>query len=437
MAAYERARDELIEKNLAMLESLGIKDLLASLPALYRSSQRKGTKKRKSKVAIGNDEEFLPPPCEESFGYSSDDCSGSQAEKVKCTTKRKKKGGSGNRILRDSQGTREERHIIEGATSTPPTQPSTDHVEGMSVVAAQPTQLPCIATNNEDQDKEPMFVRLAEEFDVDFSHPHVKAVTDYMLNGRYSDYRHELYRRVKSFPTIEEAREHPDAEIDPNYWNHICDYMKTKAYIEKSKANTTKRSNVKVLHCCGSKSFVRRRAELKESEMGRIEFYKATHCKDGFWTSDGAEKNYNEMIKLKNQPVPEGETPMTEDQICDKVLGRAIGYVRGLGYGVRPDTSIKVAHVMRGQLQECTKRADEAERRAEVAEQRAEVAERRAEVAERRAEVAERRAEELTEEVTSQRSTIDSLTVKTNRLESLYEKLASRMDMGSSPTSTW
>ncbi|KAF7129360.1 hypothetical protein RHSIM_Rhsim01G0157700 [Rhododendron simsii] len=228
---------------------------------------------------------------------------------------------------------------------------------------------------------------------------------------------------------IEEAREHPDAEIDPNYWNHICDYMKTEEFIEKSKANTTKRSNMKVLHYCGSKSFVRRREELKESEMGRIEFYKATHCKNGFWTSDGAEKNYNEMIKLKNQPVPEGETPMTEDQICDKVLGRAIGYVRGLGYGVRPDTSIKVAHAMRGQLQECTKRADEAERRAEVAEQRAEVAE-------RRAEVAERRAEELTEEVISQRSTIDSLTVKTNRLESLYEKLASRMDMGSSPTST-
>ncbi|KAI8560862.1 hypothetical protein RHMOL_Rhmol04G0288600 [Rhododendron molle] len=149
MTAYERARDEQVEKNLAMLESLGIKDLIASLPALYWSSQRKGTKKRKSKVAIGNDEEFLPPVCKESFGYSSDDSSGSQADKVKCTTRRKKKGGSGNRILRDSQGTREERHIIEGATLTPPTQPSTDHVEGMSVVAAQPTQLPCIATNNE------------------------------------------------------------------------------------------------------------------------------------------------------------------------------------------------------------------------------------------------------------------------------------------------
>ncbi|KAI8532390.1 hypothetical protein RHMOL_Rhmol11G0211500 [Rhododendron molle] len=399
MTAYERARDEQVQKNLAMLKSLGIKDLIASLPALYRSSQRKGTKKQKSKVAIGNDEEFLPPVCEESFGYSSDDSFGSEADKVKCTTRRKKKGGSGNRILRDSQGTQEERHIIEGATSTPPTQPSTDHVEGMSLVAVQPTQLPCIATNNEglnctaprkprkggrpqsntkrtrgitrglgvqkrlraegkiggvyfpndkwkpmgqnaqvyttevgvvcrmfanlsipywkkmtDQDKEPMFVRLAEEFDVDFSHPHVKAVIDYILNGRYSDYRHQLYRRVKSFPTIEEAREHPDAEIDPNYWNHTCDYMKTKEYT--------------------------------------------------------------------NQPVPEGETPMTEDQICDKVLGRAIGYVRGLGYGVRPDTSIKVAHAMRGQLQECTKRADEAERRAEVAEQRAEVAEQRAEVAE-------------------------------------------------------
>ncbi|XP_058207873.1 uncharacterized protein LOC131320954 isoform X2 [Rhododendron vialii] len=130
----------------------------------------------------------------------------------------------------------------------------------------------------------------------------------------------------------------------------------------------------------------------------------------------------NEMMTLKNQPVPERETPMTEDQICDKVLGRAIGYVRGPGYGVRPDTSIKVAHAMRGQLQECTKRADEAERRADEAE--------------RRAEVGERRAKELTEEVISQRSTIDSLTMKTNRLESLYEKLASRMDMGNSPAST-
>lgn len=111
--------------------------------------------------------------------------------------------------------------------------------------------------------------------------------------------------------------------------------------------------------------------------------------------------------------MPEGETPMTEDEICDKVLGRAIGYVRGLGYGVRPNTSTKVAHAMCAQLQECKKRADEADRRAEVAE---------------------RRAEELTEEVISQWSTIDFLTEKTNRLGSLYKKLASRMDMGSSPT---
>ncbi|KAI8536012.1 hypothetical protein RHMOL_Rhmol10G0221900 [Rhododendron molle] len=73
MTAYERARDEQVEKNLAMLESLGIKDLIASLPALYRSSQRKGTKKRKSKVAIGNDEEFLPPltAAAASYGFCS------------------------------------------------------------------------------------------------------------------------------------------------------------------------------------------------------------------------------------------------------------------------------------------------------------------------------------------------------------------------------
>ncbi|KAG5555619.1 hypothetical protein RHGRI_006312 [Rhododendron griersonianum] len=149
MAEYERERDEQIANNLAILKALGIKYLVASLPALYRISQRKGTRIRKSKVAISNDDEFLPHVGEESFGYSSDDSFGSQADKVKCAAGQKKKGDYANHILRDSQGTREERLIIEGATSTPPTQPSTDHVEGMSVVATQPTQLPCIAANNE------------------------------------------------------------------------------------------------------------------------------------------------------------------------------------------------------------------------------------------------------------------------------------------------
>ncbi|KAI8538120.1 hypothetical protein RHMOL_Rhmol09G0077700 [Rhododendron molle] len=226
---------------------------------------------------------------------------------VKCTTKQKKKGGSGNRILRDSQGTQEDRHIIEGATSTPPTQPSTNHVEGMSMVAAQPTQLPCIATNNEG------------------------------LN---------------------------------------CTAPRKPRKGGRLQSNTKRTRGI-------TRGLGVQKRLRAEGKIGGVYF------PDDKWKPMGRNAQVytteNEMIKLKNQPVPEGETPMTEDQICDKVLGRAIGYVRGLGYGVRPDTSIKVAHAMRGQLQECTKWADEAERRAELAEQRAEVAEKWEEVAEKRA----------------------------------------------------
>lgn len=138
-------------------------------------------------------------------------------------------------------------------------------------------------------------------------------------------------------------------------------------------------------------------------------------------------------MELKNQHVAEGDVPMTEDQICDKVLGRAIGYVPGLGHGVRPNTSTKVTHATRVQLQESAKRVEEAERRANEANQRVEMANRKAKMAIRRAKKAERRAKELNEELITQRSTTNTLTQKINRLESFCDKLASRMDMRSSP----
>ncbi|KAH7854042.1 hypothetical protein Vadar_009419 [Vaccinium darrowii] len=542
MAEYERLRVNKIGRNLSRLNDLGRKAITVPMQPAESASKSAGQGKSKVVISDEDDGEYIPHVSEEGFGYSSDDddSSGTQANQVQYKARQKKKKGPVKHRSRDFQGSREESNIIKGATSTPPTQPSTDHAEGMPMVAAQPTQLPNIAANSEglngmaprkrskgggpesntspisapqsiapnsvvprststtskkrglsrglglqkrlrkegkigdvyfpddiwkplgseastytnevgvvcrmfanlsipywkdmtDEDKEPMFVRLAEEFVVDFSHPHAKAVTDHILNECYSDYRAQLYRRIKSFPSIEEARKHPDAEIDPNHWNHICDYMKSDKYIMKSDANKEKRSKVKVLHCSGSKSFVRRREELKESEMGRIEFYKETHCKEGVWASDGAEKKYKEMMELKNQHVVEGDVPMTEDQICDKVLGRAIGYVPGLGHGVRPNTSTKVTHATRVQLQESAKRVEEAERRANEANQRVEMANRKAKVAIRRAKKAERRAKELNEELITQRSTTNTLTQKINRLESFCDKLASRMDMRSSP----
>ncbi|KAA0052204.1 zinc finger protein ZPR1-like protein [Cucumis melo var. makuwa] len=45
----------------------------------------------------------------------------------------------------------------------------------------------------------------------------------------------------------------------------------------------------------------------------------------------------NQMLELQSQPTPEGSQPLSEDEICDQVLGRQPGYSKGLGWGPKPE----------------------------------------------------------------------------------------------------
>ena len=42
------------------------------------------------------------------------------------------------------------------------------------------------------------------------------------------------------------------------------------------------------------------------------------------------------MLELQHQPVADGAIPMTEAEICEKVLGKRSEYVKGLGFGPKP-----------------------------------------------------------------------------------------------------
>ncbi|KAA0049798.1 zinc finger protein ZPR1-like protein [Cucumis melo var. makuwa] len=42
------------------------------------------------------------------------------------------------------------------------------------------------------------------------------------------------------------------------------------------------------------------------------------------------------MLELQSQPIAKGSQPLSEDEICDQVLGRRPGYSRGLGLGPKP-----------------------------------------------------------------------------------------------------
>ncbi|KAK3230394.1 hypothetical protein Dsin_002275 [Dipteronia sinensis] len=53
------------------------------------------------------------------------------------------------------------------------------------------------------------------------------------------------------------------------------------------------------------------------------------------WINDKARDKFEQMIALQTKSVEDGSLISDED-ICEKVLGKRSGYVKGLGFGPRP-----------------------------------------------------------------------------------------------------
>ncbi|XP_049404424.1 uncharacterized protein LOC125867876 isoform X2 [Solanum stenotomum] len=111
----------------------------------------------------------------------------------------------------------------------------------------------------------------------------------------------------------------------------------------------------------GSKAFVTARAELGKTnpegvEPDRIEFYKHTHyTSEKGWSSLEAETHYNNMTDLKDI-YTSGESSMTIDEIVDTILGTKSGYIKGLGYRPKPNTTRSTQRRM-AELEDSLKKA--------------------------------------------------------------------------------
>ncbi|KAA0067296.1 formin-like protein 4 isoform X2 [Cucumis melo var. makuwa] len=71
-------------------------------------------------------------------------------------------------------------------------------------------------------------------------------------------------------------------------------------------------------------------------EVSEIELFQLTHSneKNG-WVNEAKEK-YDGRVELKTTSSQEGSEPLLEREICDRVLGKRSGHVKGQGWGPRP-----------------------------------------------------------------------------------------------------
>ncbi|KAM5549797.1 hypothetical protein ABKV19_000955 [Rosa sericea] len=217
-------------------------------------------------------------------------------------------------------------------------------------------------------------VRLVREKFKLGNEPHVNEAIEANMKRRYSTWRYNLHKAFLQYESAEEALENRPQNVGEDDWDFLINWWHDDEWLELSGKNKKNRDKLTITHCAGTKAFSRIRYENQNPETGeepsRIDMFKLTRFRENkkTWVGDVAENAYGEMTKLRNpEQTDEGsEKVMSDDEIYDKVLSTIVGpprsgYIRGLGAGPKPKNS-KVSN-NHSQLQEATRRADEAERR--------------------------------------------------------------------------
>ncbi|KAJ8636403.1 hypothetical protein MRB53_010670 [Persea americana] len=185
-----------------------------------------------------------------------------------------------------------------------------------------------------------------------------------LLNGFKNVNR--LHSHYKRFDNHVVACQKPYEGVSQEDWEMCCNRFCSDDFQKVSKKNYENRQQLKVNHCAGSKSFVQYLHETCDAPIGRIELWKKTHHSlEKGWSTLECQLLYEKMIRLQSHSTKEDSTPLTDDEICKRVLGTRPGYVRGLGHGVvaPPSSSIGLHNDQR--VEELTNTATVAERQAQ------------------------------------------------------------------------
>ncbi|CAL5353542.1 unnamed protein product [Camellia sinensis] len=210
-------------------------------------------------------------------------------------------------------------------------------------------------TDISEEDKETLVAYLQEGFKFTNEPYAIESILN-LMHDRYKSYRHDLRQRFRSFPTMESALADPPENMEKETWKFLCEKWSDKDYKVRCGKNKLNREKLKVLHTAGSKAFrkvqydERDRATGEELEL--VELYKKTHFseKKEAWVHADAEIRHYKLEKRQEKAIEEGSCPISDEQLSIEVFGQKVGYIRGLGRGRKPSTTLS-GKLTRAQLE--------------------------------------------------------------------------------------
>ncbi|KAL3619006.1 hypothetical protein CASFOL_037234 [Castilleja foliolosa] len=186
---------------------------------------------------------------------------------------------------------------------------------------------------------DPCIDHMQIHLDVNMDKPGVRQCVIERLKNSSRQQRYRLHVHYKKFGNVREAkRNKPDSVNDQQQWEILCDHFNSPEFQHQSEANSNNRKKMQAKHVTGRTPFtiIQNEISLKNGDCDMIELYKYTHANvKGKWSSAVAKKNWEQMNKLRDLYAAEG-VEKREQEIVTEVVGRANGYIKGLGYGPKP-----------------------------------------------------------------------------------------------------
>uniref|UniRef100_A0A9I9E336 CACTA en-spm transposon protein n=1 Tax=Cucumis melo TaxID=3656 RepID=A0A9I9E336_CUCME len=167
-------------------------------------------------------------------------------------------------------------------------------------------------------------------FVLDFNDQAMNRFVEHQMLTTFKEFRVDCHRHFKKYSNPEEARANPRSALVGRHedWHFLYVHYISRAF-QKQPYN----------HSSRSKSFLQRQYKLVERKgepADRVELFRKTHIRAGTFVSQTTEDAHHQMLELQSKPTLEGSQPLSEDEICDQVLGRRPGYSKGLGWGPKP-----------------------------------------------------------------------------------------------------
>ncbi|KAA0046169.1 CACTA en-spm transposon protein [Cucumis melo var. makuwa] len=154
---------------------------------------------------------------------------------------------------------------------------------------------------------------LQQFFVLDFNDQAMNRFVEHQMLTTFKEFRVDCHRQFKKYSDPKEARANPLNVLVGHHegLHFLCDHYMRRAFQYEL-------------------------AERKGESIDHVKLFRETHVQAGKFVSQATKDARNQILELQSQPTTKGSQPLSEDELCNHVLGRRPDYSKGLGWGPKP-----------------------------------------------------------------------------------------------------